>query len=183
MYQDIARETVDDVYASSALALAFQDALVLAQQKEMVAPSSTATELIDFNETDKSALFFSLFDDLCRHRFLHAIVGFNDHCTSLVDLQDFDHVVALSPSVIPNLWKHLSNLRSVKGKYTKRDRERLPQKNRQVLLQIFALKRMRNQRCLKWWSLVQAVAYYVWGVGRTAIDATNMWGLTCGARS
>ena len=93
----MARETVGDVYASSALALAFQDTLVLAQQKEMVAPSSTATELINFNETDKSALFFSLFDDLCQHRFLNAIVGFNDHCTSLVDLQDFDHFVALAP--------------------------------------------------------------------------------------
>ena len=68
VFQNLARETVGDVYSSMALALAFQDALVLAQQKRLVKPApKAATDLIDFNETEKSALFFSLFDELCRH--------------------------------------------------------------------------------------------------------------------
>ena len=65
VFQDMAWETVGDIYASSALVLAFQDALVLAQQYEMVALAfNAATGLINFHETDKSALFFSLFDDI-----------------------------------------------------------------------------------------------------------------------
>jgi len=128
-----------------ALALAFRDALVLAQQKRLVKPApKAATDLIDFNETEKSALIFSLFDDLCRHRFLHAIVGFNNHCTSLVNQQDFDNFVELAPMVIPNLWKHMCNLRNLKGDYHKKDKERMEGKKRQVLLQTFLLKRMRN---------------------------------------
>ena len=73
-------------------------------------------------------------------------------------MNDFDNFVELSPSVIPNLWKHMCNLRNLKGDYHKKDKDRMQGKKRQVLLQIFALKRMRNQRSLKWWSLVQAVA-------------------------
>ena len=77
----------------------------------------------------------------------------------------------------------MSNLRNVKGQSRKRDKERVTEKSWQILLRIFALTRMRNHQTLKWWSLVQAVAYYGWGVGRTALDATNLWGLTCGART
>ena len=100
-----------------------------------------------------------------------------------MDKQDFNNFVELAPTVIPNLWKHMCNLRNLKGDYHTKDKDRMEGKKRQVLLQIFALKRMRNQRSLKWWSLVQAVAYYGWGVGRTALDATHKWGLTCSSRT
>ena len=89
----------------------------------LVPASKAATDLIDFNETKRSALFYSLFDDLCCHRFLHAIVGFNNHCTSLVDISDFDNFVALASRVIPNLWKHMCNLRNVSGYYHKGGKE------------------------------------------------------------
>ena len=63
------------------------------------------------------------------------------------------------------------------------DKEQAKEKKHQVLLQMFALKRMRNQRSLKWWSLVQAVTCYGWGIGRTALDATHKWGLTCSSQT
>ena len=33
-------------------------------------------------------------------------------------------------------------------------------------------------RQLKWWSMIQTTGYYGWGVGKTALDATNFWGIT-----
>ena len=68
----------------------------------------------------------------------------------MADLQDFDNFIVLAPSVSPNLWKHMSYLRNVKGKYSKRDWERVPGKIWQVLLQMYALKQMRNHHSLKW---------------------------------
>ena len=42
---------------------------------------------------------------------------------------------------------------------------------------------MRNPQELKWWSVIQAVEYYGWGVGRSALDAFSSLGLVCHSRT
>ena len=52
-----------------------------------------------------------------------------------------------------------------------------------VFLQIPILKRMQNGKGLKWSSMIQAVTYYLWGVGRSALDVTTYWGMACSSRT
>ena len=47
--------------------------------------------------------------------------------------------------------------------------ENVQPKERQVLTQLPTLRRMCNARYFKWWSMIQAVAFYGWGVGKTAL--------------
>ena len=56
-------------------------------------------------------------------------------------------------------------------------------KRRQVFLHILILKQMRNTYSLKLWSMIQTVAYYVWGMGKNALDAFNYWGMTCSSHT
>ena len=91
--------------------------------------------------------------------------------------------VELAEEVFPKLWVHICNLRNVKGNRTDAAKALEQGKRRQVLLQILMLRRMRNQQSLLWWSMIQAVAYYGWGVGNTALNATNYWGMACSSRS
>ena len=37
---------------------------------------------------------------------------------------------------------------------------------------------MRDFLQLKWLSMIQATGYYCWGVGKTALDVTDFWGIT-----
>ena len=77
----------------------------------------------------------------------------------------------------------MCNLRNVQGDRSKAAKKRVQAKKSQVLLQIISLQRMRNPKSLVYWSLIQAVAYYSWGVGHTALDANNFWGNSCSSRS
>ena len=76
--------------------------------------------------------------------------GLNDYNTPIVSLQVIDDFVNCDERVFPSLWRQLCELRGVVGHRTKRDKLNIPRKKRQVLLQLFLLKRMRNFRSSKW---------------------------------
>ena len=42
---------------------------------------------------------------------------------------------------------------------------------------------MRNPKQLEWWAMIQSVAYFGWGVGRVALNATNCWGVVCSSKT
>jgi len=96
-----------------------------------------------------------------------------------VSAEDFDVFVDIAELAFPCLWKPLCNVRDIKGRRDKNAKELEKAKKRKVLLQIFALRRMRNPSTLKWWALIQSIAYYGWGVGCTALDASTYWGHVC----
>ena len=104
----------------------------------------------------------------------------NDHNQGIIPMSMFDGYIDLADHASPRLWKHLCNICNVTGNRHVENSQLQPLKKRQALLQIFVLKRMRNPNALMWWSMVQAIAYYGWGVGRSALDATNYWGIVCG---
>lgn len=138
---------------------------------------------VDFNETEHGERFFRVFDNVCRRNMVAAACGFNDYNTPIVSLQVIDDFVNCAERVFPSLWRQLCELRGVVGHRTKRDKLNIPRKKRQVLLQLFLLKRMRNFRSLKWWSLIQGIGYNGWGVGRTAINAIKSFGTVCSSRT
>ena len=111
--------------------------------------------------------------------FVHAVTCMRDYNTPILPLSSYDVFVIKAKETFPRLWKHLSALRNVSGNRNEVYQDRLLPRERQVFSQILALRRMRNFRELKWWAMIQTVAYYGWGVGRTALDATTFWGMTC----
>jgi len=111
------------------------------------------------------------------------VVKFRDHNKPIIESECFDVYVEATEWCFPQLWAHMSNLRNVQGNRTKYANKLVQSKKRQVLLQILALRRMRNPKSLVYWSLIQAIAYYGWGVGRTALDANNFWGKSCSSRT
>ncbi len=77
-------------------------------------------------------------------------------------MEQFDFFVGLAPWFMPRLWKYLSNLQNVKAMGENKDVKKELQvlQKRQILLQIFALRCMQNNKMLKWWSMIQATGYY-----------------------
>ena len=78
--------------------------------------------------------------------------------------EDFDVFVDIAELAFPCLWKPLCNVRDIKGRRDKNAKELKKEKKRQVLLQCFEWRRMRNPSTLKWWALIQLISYYGWGV-------------------
>ena len=193
LFRELARETFGDGWTSSALYRAYLELIVDIQTRELETKkqidellsfdevigkeTNKQGKLVNMNLTDR---FFSVFDCRCKRLFRSTVIGHSDHNQGIMPMEQFDFFVWLAPQFMPRLWKHLCNLRNVKavGEKKASKKELLIVRKRQVLLQIFALRRMRNPRILKWWSMIQATGYYGWGVGRTALDATNYWGVT-----
>jgi len=108
------------------------------------------------------------------------MVNMNDHNQGIIPLSMFGGFVDLAEHAFPRLWKYLCNTRNITGNGHMENSQLRPVEKQQVLLQIFALKRTRNPKALKWWSMIQAIAFYGWGVGHSALDATNYWGIVRG---
>ena len=51
------------------------------------------------------------------------------------------------------------------------------------MLQRIVLRRMRNQHMLIRWAMVQAVAFYWWSGGRSALNTSLFLGIVCSSRS
>ena len=120
---------------------------------------------------------------MCKIAFRSKIFNFNDHNKSIVDRECIDVYVDATEWCLPRLWKHMCHLRNVNGNRSKVQQKRVKAKKRQVLLQILVLRRMQNPKSLLYWSLIQSIAYYGWGVGCTALDCNNYWGNSCSART
>ena len=190
IFWDIAKETFRDHFKSSCLLMAFQSKMIELERKNTEKVRKEKIWLLDFNERFSngnkqysSEMFFKVFDQCCKLAFFKAILTLQCHNQSIIDLPTFDVFLEKAPQCFPQLWDHMSNLRNVKGQQSKQDNKHILNRKRQTLLQIFSLRRMRNPRKLVWWALIQAVAFYGWGVGRTALDAIHFWGLSCSARS
>ena len=176
VFLDISKETWGDHVASYALLSAYQNRMLELSKKSKAKPK---VHWIDFFENDKSDAFFNLFDNRCKIAFRESIIKHVAHNKEIIPITELDWFVTLAERFLPNLMKHMYSLRNIQGSYNKTDKKLVQGKKRQVFLQILALRRMRSPRALKWWSLCQAVAFYGWGVGRTALDACTFWGMVC----
>ena len=114
---------------------------------------------------------------------MNSIISWNDYNQLLVPLECFDVCIEIAECCIPRIWCHMCHLRNVAGKGIERDKKLKRPRERQVLMQIFALCQMRDKRELKWWYMVLSVAYYGWGVGKQVLDATNKFGIVVLCRS
>ena len=66
IFRDISRETWGDTVASSSLTMAFQNKMIDLNAKELERERLKKEKLLEFNETEKSDLFFRVFDNTCR---------------------------------------------------------------------------------------------------------------------
>ena len=154
----MAQETMGDFYSSSALYTAYcRRSLVVCQS---MLDKEVTERLLEFNETNRSKSFFTAFDNMCRRMFAKVLVQMNDHNKPIIPIECFDTYVDLAEDCFPRLWRHLCGLRDIHSNKTAKAKRLIRSKKRQVLLQLFALRRMRNPQSLKWWSLIQSVAYY-----------------------
>ena len=128
---------------------------------------------------NRSKLFFTAFDNMCCRKFAQIVVKMNDHNKGIIPMECFDTYVDLAEECFPWLWHYLRGLRDMHSNKTAKAKWLIRSKKQQVILQLFALRRMRNPQSLKWWSLIQSVAYYGWGFGQTALNITNYWGMAC----
>ena len=158
VYKNLAKETLGDVLTSSALTMAYQEKMIEFREKE-IARLRLAKDVVAFNDTKHGERFFRVWDNMCRRRLTSAVTGFNDYNRPLIDLETVDDFVDTAARVFPSLWLHLCNLRGVDGNRHKCDSVNIQRRKRQVLLQLMVLKRMRNFRALKWWSVIQGIGY------------------------
>ena len=188
IYWDMSHETYGDYFKSSCLNIAYQSRMSTLQSDQTKRAEFSYWRM-DFNEHSNktehynTTRFFNVFDICCKLAFFKAILELQNHNESIISMNTFDFFVGLAPKCLPKLWEHMCNLRNVAGNRTSQGKGSIHQRKRQTLLQILALRRMRNPRMLVWWSLIQSVAFYGWGVGRSALDATHFWGMSCSARS
>ena len=179
IYWDLGRETYGDTISSASLLIAYQSKL-LAVREQQLKKEKTVDDLLTFNETNKSKLFFRVFDRTCRRMFSETIVCFRDTNQPILPLESFDTFVEHFKICFPRLWKHMCNLRDAYNQ-TKRSEELVRLQERQIFCQILALVRMKDCKLLKWWSMIQTIAFYGWGVGRAALGAISFWGMVCSA--
>ena len=141
--------------------------------------------MLQFNEHPKQDKFFTVFDYMCRRQLYDTVVHCRDTNQPIIDMDCFDAFIegcdgqpAMVEQFMPRLWEHMCNLRNVYGNRSKADKKNVLPRKREVFVQILLLRRMRNKSKLKWWAMVQAIAFYSWGVGRTALNASNFFGIT-----
>ena len=123
-----------------------------------------------------------MLDNIPQQNMVAASCGFNNYNAPIVSLQVIDDYINCAKWVFPHLWKHLYVLTGVFRHWKKADKPNIQQKKRQVLMQLFLLKRMRNFWSLKWWSLVPGIGYNEWGVGCTVRNAIKSFGMVSSAR-
>ena len=109
--------------------------------------------------------FSKAFDNICHHGYLNGVIKFHSYNYALIDRGLFDFYQNLATVVFPKFWWHLSNLSNTKCSSLGPTRKLIKAKESQVFLQILMLKRMHNPHSLVWWFVIQAMAYYGWGVG------------------
>ena len=115
IFRDIGRETWGDTLASSSLTMAFQNKMIDLNAKELERERLKKEKLLEFNETEKSDLFFRVFDNTCRRALFCSILEFNDFNQPIMSLQIFDDFVDIASHVFPKLWKHFCLLRNMSG--------------------------------------------------------------------
>ena len=172
IYRAMARKTWGDVYMSMGLTVAYQQRMLDIREVELH-EARTTEKLLSFNETDRSNLFFRVFDNMCRRQLFYYVTHLTDTNQPLIPVETFDAFVEMAEKCFPRLWSHLCNLRDTKGNLGKKRKSNVRPKRRQVLLQFLLLKRMRNFRALKWWSLVTGIGFFGWGVGKSVLSATG----------
>ena len=107
---------------------------------------------------EKSELIFRVFDNTRRRVVFCSILELNDFNQPIMLLQVFDVFFNITPHVFLKLCKPFCLLRNVSGFRKESDQVKELPRRRQVLFQILALLRMRNNQYLKWWAMIQAVA-------------------------
>ena len=85
VYKNLAKETLGDVLASSALAMAYQEKVIQLRDNE-IERLRTKEDIVDFNETKNGERFFRVFDNTCRRRLTACVCGFNDYNKPIDDL-------------------------------------------------------------------------------------------------
>ena len=186
VFRHFAAETLGDVFSSSSLSLAYKDKMLLLKEQRLV-KESEKDELLTFNETEKSQIFFDVFDKLCEHSLIRASCGFNDYNLPIIPLATFDDFVNLAEYTLPRMWRHFCSLRGARSSRSadrhKERRDLTMHKKRSVFIQILLHKRTRNPRQLKWFAALMAIGFYGWGVGRTPLGVISQFGVTCSSRT
>jgi hypothetical protein len=79
----------------------------------------------------------------------------------------------------PALWAHMTNLREIYGrkKMKKMCIKTVQARRRQVFMSLLFFKRMQNPKSLTHWALILSISYKSMGVGSTALDITNYFGI------
>lgn len=115
----------------------------------------------------------------CKSAFRVATSGWTDLQAPLLDNAIYESWIRQAKIQYAPLWDVMSSFRGITG--STRGQSLNPGKERQVLNQILAKLRNRNNRLLTWWSLIETVALMAWSVSRTALEALNYWGSHFGA--
>ena len=190
IYAHIGRETAGDSFASYALSCAYLTCSKNIYMRESLA----GHDLLSFDENESSNQFFKVMDQMCK-RALHATVfRMRDQNQPLIPIACIDSLIHNIPGsnpstpplveqLMPRLWANLCSVRNVEGNGKVEDKKRVLSRKREVLVQLLSLRRLRNPHQLVWWSVLWSIAFYGWGVGRTALNATNIFGTTCNSHT
>lgn len=144
-------------------------------------------DLLSFDENKSSNQFFKVVDQMCK-RALHATVfQMQDQNQPLIPIARIDSLIhnipGSNPSIpplveqlMPRLWANLCSVRNIEGNGKVEDKKRVLSRKREVLVQLLSLRRLHNPHQLVWWSVLWSIAFYGWGVRRTALNATDIFG-------
>ena len=117
--------------------------------------------------SDKVVQFLDGFDLHCWTQLEGVLSSFQNHSEPIIRTPKMQEFIEQAPAVFGDLWKLMCDIRGVNPKL-KKEESRMDDKVHSVFFELLCMARIRNRKKLKHWAMIQNIANYARGVGRTA---------------
>jgi hypothetical protein len=180
LFKVLSSETVGDYALSYSLYAAYLSRLLKRTSHSLQTLQENPENVFSFdNDQPASNAFFTAFDNHCKNCLDGIVDGWNNYSKPVIALDKFHEWMDHCERTFPALWAHMTNLRGVYGgkRRKKKDIKTVQARQRRVFMSLLSFKRMQNPKSLTHWALILSISYKSMGVGATALDITNYFGI------
>jgi len=181
--RQFALETRGDVTAANALTAAYYMKRSFIANDDLSKQDTNAIDSICNKMTftgRKKTKFFKKVDNIFRRALENTLSEFQIYTLALIPLEQLEELMKEAIKLFPEIWKGLCKMRNINPNYS-RGKELILSKQLQVFFQLLSSARQADPKRLVYWSFVQAMASYGWGVANKAQKFSCYWGNTCHA--
>ena len=183
IFRQFALETQGDVTAANALTAAYYMKRTLIAEDDLKKQDTNAIDFI-CNQMmftgPKKTKYFNKVDDIFKSALENTLSEFQIYTLALIPLEKLEELMEEAIELFLEIWKGLCKMRNINPNYS-RGKELVLSKQLQVFFQLLSSARQADPKRLVYWSFVQAMASYGWGVANKAQKFSCYWGNTCHA--
>ena len=116
-------------------------------------------------------------NELRNNEFLQTFIKHNDYSTEIIIKSDVDcSIEAAETKAFLEQWRGLTSFCGLNANETReKDANGTNFKKRQIFLQLLSLIQMSTPSHISWWTMIQSVDNFGWGVLATASDINCFW--------